>query len=92
MAGFIPKNGDISEFYYHGIGHPLGLDTHDLRPEGDLVLAPGMVMTVEPGIYIPEEGFAIRLENDVLVTKDGPVDMMAHIPLEADEIEALMNR
>lgn len=70
-AGFIPKNGDISEFYYHGIGHPLGLDTHDLRPAGDLVLTPGMVMTVEPGLYINELGLGIRIEDDVVITSEG---------------------
>jgi Xaa-Pro aminopeptidase len=48
-------------------------------------------MTVEPGIYLPDEGFAVRLENDVLITKDGPLDLMAPIPIEADEIEELMN-
>jgi hypothetical protein len=48
-------------------------------------------MTVEPGIYIREEKFAVRLENDVLITDKAPVDLMAHIPIEADEIEALMN-
>ena len=48
-------------------------------------------MTVEPGIYIPEEGFAVRLENDVLITNEGPVDLMADIPIEADQIESLMN-
>jgi len=50
------------------------------------------VLTVEPGLYLPEEGFAVRLENDVLVTADGPLDLMDSIPLEAEEIEALMNR
>ncbi len=48
-------------------------------------------MTVEPAIYIPEEGFAVRLENDVLVTETGPVDLMAGVPIEADEIESLMS-
>jgi Xaa-Pro aminopeptidase len=47
-------------------------------------------MTVEPAIYLPEEGFAVRLENDVLITETGVVDLMAHIPIEADDIEALM--
>ena len=54
--------------------------------------APGWVLTVEPGIYIPEEGFGVRLENDIVVTADGPVDLMADTPVEPDEIEALMNR
>jgi len=51
----------------------------------------GNVFTVEPGIYIPEEGFGIRLENNVLVTDGNPIDLMADIPLEADAIESLMN-
>ena len=54
--------------------------------------AEGWVLTVEPGIYLPEEGFGIRLENDVLVTEAGPVDLTASIPVEADEVEALMAR
>jgi Xaa-Pro aminopeptidase len=52
----------------------------------------GMVFTVEPGIYIPEEGLGIRLENNVLITANGNDDLMKNIPLEADEIEALMNK
>jgi Xaa-Pro aminopeptidase len=54
--------------------------------------ADGWVLTVEPGIYLPEEGFGIRLENDVLVTAAGPVDLTATIPVEADEVEAAMAR
>jgi Xaa-Pro aminopeptidase len=77
------------KYFMHGLGHPLGLDVHDVgytqRP-----FAPGWVLTVEPGIYLPEEGFGIRLENNVLVTEAGPVDLTATIPVEADEIEALM--
>jgi Xaa-Pro aminopeptidase len=52
--------------------------------------APGWVLTVEPGIYIPKEGFGVRLENNILVTENGPVDLMADIAIEPDEIEALM--
>ena len=54
--------------------------------------APGWVLTVEPGIYIPKEGFGVRLENDIVVTANGPVDLMASTPIEAEEIEDLMHR
>jgi Xaa-Pro aminopeptidase len=65
------------------------LDVHDVGLTTQPIQA-GWVMTVEPAIYIPEEGFAVRLENDVQVTASGPVDLMAGIPIEAGEIEALM--
>jgi Xaa-Pro aminopeptidase len=75
----------------HGMGHPLGLDVHDLGVTTE-AMQTGWVMTVEPGIYIPEEGFGVRLENDVLITDEGPVDLMAEIPIEAGEIEDLMSK
>jgi Xaa-Pro aminopeptidase len=78
------------KYFMHGTSHYLGLDVHDVgswtRP-----IEAGMVFTCEPGIYIPEENLGIRLENDILVTENGPKDLMANIPLEADEIEALMS-
>ncbi|WKY45482.1 Xaa-Pro peptidase family protein [Eubacteriaceae bacterium ES2] len=67
----MPASDDITEYYFHGIGHSLGLDTHDIRPQGDLVLEPGMVMTVEPGIYVKEAGIGIRIEDDVVITPSG---------------------
>lgn len=78
-------------YFMHGVGHSLGLGVHDLAPL-DGPLAPGWVITVEPGIYIPDEGIGVRLENDVLVTADGPVDLSSHVPIEPDDIERLLAR
>ena len=77
------------KYFMHGTSHYLGLDVHDVG-SWTTPIAAGMVFTCEPGIYIPEENLGIRLENDILVTENGPKDLMANIPLEADEIEALM--
>ncbi len=85
-----PDRPALKRYFMHGVGHPLGLDVHDLAEAGQPIQA-GWVMTVEPGIYLPDEGFGIRLENDILVTAKGPVDLMADIPIEAAEIEDLMH-
>ena len=79
------------KYFMHGTSHFLGLDVHDIGNRHDLMKA-GMVFTCEPGIYIPEEKLGIRLENDILITENGPIDLMANIPLEADEIEELMSK
>ena len=85
------KNPAYKKYFMHGTSHHLGLDTHDYGLL-HLPMEPNMIFTVEPGIYIPEEGFGIRLEDDVVVQADrAPVNLMADIPLEADEIEDLMN-
>jgi Xaa-Pro aminopeptidase len=79
------------KYFMHGTSHHLGLDTHDYGLL-HLPMEANMVFTVEPGIYIPEEGFGIRLEDDVVVQVTGaPFNLMKNIPIEADEIEALMN-
>jgi len=79
----------LGRYYPHGISHHLGLDVHD---PGDRTrpLVPGMVVTVEPGIYIPEENLGVRIEDDVLVTSDGYKILTSRLPRTADEIEKLM--
>lgn len=84
-----PARPAVKKFFMHGIGHPLGLDVHDVghttRP-----FQPGWVLTVEPGIYIPKEAIGIRLEDNILIQEGGNVDLMEDIPVEAEEIERLM--
>ncbi|HEV2437609.1 MAG TPA: Xaa-Pro aminopeptidase [Verrucomicrobiae bacterium] len=84
-----PDQPAFKKYFMHGVGHPIGLGVHDPANMTQPMQA-GWVMTVEPAIYVREEGFAVRLENDVLVTEKGRVDLMADIPIEADEIETLM--
>jgi Xaa-Pro aminopeptidase len=78
------------KYFMHGTSHYIGLDVHDVG-SWTLPMQEGNVFTCEPGIYIPAEGLGIRLENDILVTNQGPKDLMADIPLEIEEIESLMN-
>lgn len=86
-----PLRPAYKKYFMHGTSHHLGLDVHDV---GDPTrkMAPGMVFTVEPGLYIREEKLGIRLENDVLITRSGCVDLMKDIPIEPEEIEDLMRR
>ena len=77
------------QYFMHGVAHHLGLDVHDLSDRNSPFQA-GMILTCEPGIYIAEESLGIRLENNILITDNGPVDLMAEIPIEVDHIESLM--
>ena len=85
-----PKKPAYRKYFMHGTSHFLGLDVHDVG-HFDKPIKEGMVFTCEPGIYILEENLGIRLENDIVITKDKPFDLMANIPIEVDEIEDLMN-
>ena len=85
------KTPAYKKYFMHGTSHHLGLDTHDYGLIDEPISA-NMVFTVEPGIYIPNEGFGIRLEDDVLVQESSePLNLMKNIPIEAEEIEELMN-
>lgn len=87
-AKLITDDSEVGKFYYHGVSHSLGLDTHD--PCDRTVYEPGMVITCEPGLYVAQEGIGIRLENDILITEDGSEDLIGGELLDAAAIEALM--
>ena len=86
-----PDQPACRKYYMHGLGHSLGLDVHDVC-NGQTEFRENSVFTVEPGIYLPDEGFGVRLEDDIQITKNGPVNLMSKIPIEAEEIEQIMNR
>jgi Xaa-Pro aminopeptidase len=78
----------FKKYFMHGIGHHLGLDVHDVNI-ADAPFVHDMVLTLEPGIYIKEEKIGIRLENNILISNNGPIDLMENIPLKLEEIEKL---
>lgn len=89
--GLINKKEDVNKYYWHSIGHSLGLDTHD-PCDYNMPLDEGYIITVEPGIYIEEENIGIRIEDDILITKDGHVNLSESIIKEVDEIEKFMKK
>jgi Xaa-Pro aminopeptidase len=84
-----PENRAYRKYLYHGISHHLGIDVHDLGTKTE-PLKEGMVLTVEPGIYIEEEQMGVRIENNIWITKTGNKDLFKNIPVKAEEIEQLM--
>ncbi len=82
------RRGGVEDKYIHGIGHHLGVEVHDATPDG--ALSAGMVVTIEPGVYLPEEGLGIRIEDDVLVTSAGRRVLSPEIAKRAAEVEALV--
>jgi Xaa-Pro aminopeptidase len=89
VANQDPQKPLYKKYFMHGVSHHLGLDVHDLCLRYEPFRA-GMVFTCEPGIYIPDENLGVRLENNILITDDGPVDLFEEIPIEAEEIVAGM--
>ncbi len=88
--GLIKDKSEVSKYYYHGVSHSLGLETHDAGRHNEGLLEEGMVFTVEPGLYIEEEGIGIRIEDNVLVTSDGCRVLSSDIIKEAEDIENFM--
>jgi Xaa-Pro aminopeptidase len=84
-----PENRAYRKYLYHGISHHLGLDVHDLGPK-TLPIQAGMVLTVEPGIYIEEEQMGVRIENNICITENGNKDLFQNVPIKPEEIESLM--
>lgn len=88
--GLIKEDSELSKYYFHGVSHPLGLDTHDVGSRG-MKLEAGMIITDEPGLYIEEEGIGIRIEDDILVTENGYENLSQSIIKSVEDIESFMN-
>lgn len=86
-----PDHPLVKKYLPHGVVHHIGLDTHD-NLDGFIPFEPGMILTLEPGIYIPEENIGIRIENDLIITKGKPVNLFEDLPVEIEDIEAAMQK
>lgn len=89
--GLLKRGKCVEDYYWHGVSHMLGLETHDVSLSG-YKLRPGNVFTIEPGLYLEEEGIGIRIEDNVLVTENGCINLSSSIIKEPDEIEAYMQK
>jgi len=89
--GLIKEDHELVKYYWHSIGHSIGLDTHDPSLY-NVPLQEGMVITIEPGIYIEDEKIGVRIEDNVLITKEGPVNLSKDIIKEVKDIEAFMKK
>jgi len=90
--GLIKTDEEVENYYYHSAGHLLGLETHDIGRHNEGELKAGMLITAEPGLYIEEEGIGIRIEDDILITENGPVNLSQDIIKTAEEIEEYMKK
>ena len=88
-SGDVCGSRSCNRFFIHGLSHWIGMDVHDVG-DNSRVLEPGMVLTIEPGLYLPEEGFGVRIEDVVLVTDTGGELLTRDLPRDADVIERLM--
>ena len=89
-VGLLKDGKTVRDYYYHSVSHSLGLDCHDVTTPSCKTLRPGMVITVEPGLYIEEEGIGIRIENDIVITEEKPIDLSSNILKTVEDIEAFM--
>ena len=89
--GLIKEDKELSKYYWHSVGHSIGLDTHD-PTLANMKFGEGMLTTVEPGLYLEDEGIGVRIEDNVLITKNGCVNLSKDIIKEIDDIEKFMNK
>ena len=90
--GLINSKEEIGNYYFHGVSHHIGLDTHDPYPRYQGTLKEGMIISCEPGLYFEELGIGVRIEDDILVTKDGNINLSEDIIKEVEDIENFMNK